>query len=368
MSHVLFISHARGIHGAEAVMVQAVKASVAKNTQVTVVVPSIVPDEGLHDALSSISGVDILALPYRAAGGSWLRTMATLIYNFRAARYLAGFVKRQNITAIYSSSSITSVGFMLAQMTHLPHIWHWHESVDKRFGWHHSLAGFYRVHGSKASHIVFISHKQQTEWEQALQTGFSNAVIVYNPIKRIAPSQATPHDGIRVGFIGHFEERKNLPMLCRAFEQLHQQYPNTSLWLCGSMGEQDQTYINRITTLKEPVLHVLPQTSDVASFYNRIDILVLPSWRETMPLVILEAMQAGVCVLQTNQSGMSELLEDGKQTLFFSPDQPEHLLQLLQRCMDGTYRQQIAQAGQEKALQLAQAQTFDQQITDLICA
>ena len=113
---------------------------------------------------------------------------------------------------------------------------------------------------------------------------------------------------------------------------------------------------------------IMEQTSEVEKFYNRIDILVLPSWRETMPLVVLEAMQAGVCVLQTNQSGMTELLEAGTETLFFSPNRLEELEQLLMLCMDPDYRNSIANAGQQKALQLVKDQQFDQQIRKLLCA
>ena len=83
--------------------------------------------------------------------------------------------------------------------------------------------------------------------------------------------------------------------------------------------------------------------------------------------VVFEAMQAGVCVLQTNRSGMSELLEGGKETLFFSPDKPEELERLLMSCMDADYRQTIAKAGQKKALHLVQNQQFDTQIQTLLC-
>ena len=86
-----------------------------------------------------------------------------------------------------------------------------------------------------------------------------------------------------------------------------------------------------------------------------------------MPLVVLEAMQAGVCVLQTNRSGMTELLEAGTETLFFSPDKPEELENELLACLDEDYRQPIAQAGQKKALQLVKNQSFDNQITRLLC-
>lgn len=367
MSHVLFISHARGIHGAEAVLVQAVKACAAKGVWVTVVVPSIVPDQGLEEALSGLFGVQILPLKYRPAGGSRLRTDFVLFYNIRAARELADYIKRNNITTVYSCSSITILGAMLAQAVGVRHIWHFHEPVDKRFGWRKSLTGYYRslVHASDT--IICISHKQQQEWEDTLQMPLTNAQIIYNPIKRIEVKHSTVHEGISLGFIGHFEPRKNIELLVHTFEKLHAQFPQTTLYLCGAIDEKDRRYIEKMTKLREPDIHILQQTSDVASFYSNIDILVLPSWKETMPLVILEAMQAGVCVLQTNRSGMNELMEDQKETLFFAPDQPDTLLRLLEQCMDTDYRQSIAKAGQQKALQLVNNPSFDEQITNLLC-
>lgn len=368
MSHVLFISHARGIHGAEAVMVQAVKACAAKGARVTVVVPSIVPDEGLEDVLKQIPQVHVWALPYRAAGVHAWRTMLVRAYNRYALGRLKSYVQEEKVDVIYSNTSITILGAVLAKQTGVRHVWHWHEPVDKHFGWHPSLTGYYRLLAQDTETIVCIAHQQQQEWQQTLGMTLNQAQIIYNPIKRIAVSKPIVHEGVHVGFIGHFEERKNLPLLVRAFEQLHAKYPETTLSLCGALGEEDRRSIESMTDLRSPIVEVLPQTSDVASFYRNIDILVLPSWRETMPLVVLEAMQAGVCVLQTDKSGMKERIEDGKESLFFSPYDPEALLVLLTRCMETDYRQKIAKAGQEKALELVNNQQFDQEIQNLLCA
>lgn len=369
MSHILFISHARGTHGAETVMVQAVKACVARRARVTVVVPSIVQDEGLDKALNALGGVQILPLPYRAAGGNLLRTNMVRLYNLGAVRELVRYVEREHVTAIYSNTSITILGAVLARKTHARHVWHWHEPVDERFGWHFTLTKYYRTLAQAADKIICISQQQKGEWSKVLDLPLTNAEVVYNPIKKIAftpESRALRHD-VCIGFIGHFEERKNIPMLLQAFVAVHDRYPKTRLRLCGAIGEQDRSYIEQMTDLHEPIMSVLPQTAEVAAFYQDIDILVLPSWRETMPLVVLEAMQTGVCVLQTNRSGMKELLEGGKETLFFSPDRPEELEHLLQACMDDQYRLSIAQAGQRKALQLVQNSSFDDQITTLLC-
>lgn len=370
MKHILFISHARGIHGAEAVMIQAVKACGACGAQVTVVVPSIVKDTGMEEALRDIPSVRVLALPYRAGGGDMLRTHLVRLYNIPALLRLKRFVEREHVDTIYSNTTITILGAELAKRTHCKHIWHWHEPVDERFGWHFTMKEYYREIVKTADSIVCISHQQQAEWEQALDLKLTQAQIIYNPIKPIAFTPADRHNfhrGGKIGFIGHFEERKNIGLLLRAFEALHAQESETTLSLCGTVTDDDRVFIENMTEMREPVMTILPQTSHVAAFYNRIDILVLPSWKETMPLVVLEAMQAGVCVLQTNQSGMSELLQDGVETLFFPPDDSDRLEQLLLQCMDIEYRNKIAEAGQKRAIQLVNNQVFDQQIQHLLC-
>ena len=368
MSHVLFISHARGVHGAEAVMVQAIRACAARGVRVTVVVPSIVPDQGMEEVLKGIQGVQILALPYRAAGVHAWRTIMVGLYNARALRTLKQYVQREQVSTIYSCSSITILGAALAQATGVRHVWHFHEPVDKRFGWHRSLTGMYRKWVKQTDKILCISQTQQREWEQTLGMKLPNAKIVYNPIKRIETTNPELHEGIRIGFIGHFEERKNIPTLVRVFQRLHTTHPDTALWLCGATGEEDRRYIAEMTTLQQPVLKILPQTQDVAWFYSRIDILVLPSWRETMPLVVLEAMQAGVCVLQTDRSGMKERITDGRESLFFAPENEEELYTLLEKCCtDAEYRQGIAVAGRKKALELVNHSSFDEQIERELC-
>jgi len=299
-----------------------------------------------------------------------LRTHIVRLYNLGAMNALVRYIKQEQVSAIYSNTCVSILGAELAHRTNTRHIWHWHESVDESFGWHGTLTKYYQRLVSYTDTLVFISQHQLDEWEKALQLNLSKARVIYNPVKPITPKpeeKQISKQGICIGFIGHFEERKNLPLLLQAFVSVYNKEPKTRLRLCGATGKRDYSYIQHITDLHEPDLTVLPRTTEVTQFYRDIDILVLPSWRETMPLVVLEAMQAGVCVLQTNRSYMTELLEGGKETLFFSPDKPEDLELLLLLCMDGEFRLSIAKAGQKKALQIVQNQSFDDQIATLLC-
>lgn len=370
MSHLLFISHARGVHGAEAVMVQAIRACVAGGARVTVTVPSIVADSGLDAVLEGIPKVRVVAFPYRAAGVHLWRTALVRLYNLPALWRLHKLLRKDKADCICSSSSITLIGADLARFTRTRHVWHWHELADSSFGWHPSMKGLYRRLAQRTDTIIFIAKQQQKIWEDTLGRPFPNAQVVYNPIKRMDATQTNglaPHKGVRIGFIGHFEARKNIGLLVSAFEKIHPQHPDASLWLCGAITEEDKNRINEMTGLREPTVVVFPQTPKVSQFYGEIDLLVLPSWRETMPLVVIEAMQLGVCVLQTDQSCMKEILKDGIETLFFSPYQPDALLSLLEKCMHADFRGGIASAGQKKALQLVNKQSFENQMQTILC-
>ena len=63
--------------------------------------------------------------------------------------------------------------------------------------------------------------------------------------------------------------------------------------------------------LKEKV-HFTGQLADASKYLNAFDVLFLPSQKEGVPYVILEAGAAGVAVLASNVGGIPEVIEDQK--------------------------------------------------------
>lgn len=363
MKHILFISHARGTHGAERVMTEAIRACRQAGARITVVVPSIVADEGL-DALLNTMQVKVLALPYRAAGKHALRTLLVRAYNLRALRTLSRYVKKEHVDTIYSNSSVTVIGADLAQRTRVRHIWHWHESVNPLYGWHPSLRSLYRRMAQEA-HVLFISRRQQEEWTKALGTVLAGT-IVYNPIRSLAIPKKEVHEGLRIGYIGRWETRKNIPMLLRVFARFHRINPQSELWICGAANEAERHLWER--TYEQEGVSFLLHTEDVAMRYRQLDILAIPSLSESWGLVAVEAMQAGIAVLCTDQSGLNECYTDGVDCFLLPPTDEQAWVDALVLYSDATVRTKMAKHGQETTKQLAFNTRFDQQIQTIVCA
>jgi glycosyltransferase involved in cell wall biosynthesis len=90
------------------------------------------------------------------------------------------------------------------------------------------------------------------------------------------------------------------------------------------------------------------QISDVSSFYSRIDVLVLPSFYECMPLVAIEAMSARRAVIITKNTGLPELFGNKKECLFIDPYSETELREAMEMLMDDKYRNSLAIRSYEK--------------------
>ena len=82
---------------------------------------------------------------------------------------------------------------------------------------------------------------------------------------------------------------------------------------------------------------------DLARCYEEADALVLPSYREGFPTVLLEAMSAGLPIVTTALRGAVDRLEEGVNALFVPPRRPDLLAEALGRILsDGDLRASMA--------------------------
>jgi glycosyltransferase involved in cell wall biosynthesis len=89
---------------------------------------------------------------------------------------------------------------------------------------------------------------------------------------------------------------------------------------------------------------------DLAAAYGSADIFALPSPTETLGLVALEAMAAGLPVVGARRGGIPFLVDDQRTGLLFDPDDPKGLLLALQALAEDTgMRRCLGAAGRRRA-------------------
>jgi glycosyltransferase involved in cell wall biosynthesis len=82
---------------------------------------------------------------------------------------------------------------------------------------------------------------------------------------------------------------------------------------------------------------------------NCIDILVMPSLREGLPLIALEAMSSGVPIIASKVGGIPELVIDGKTGLLVEPENHVALKEAIERLInDKGLRQQLIDNAKRK--------------------
>ncbi|GFZ81624.1 putative glycosyltransferase EpsF [Paenibacillus marchantiophytorum] len=111
-----------------------------------------------------------------------------------------------------------------------------------------------------------------------------------------------------VGHIGRFSAVKNHRFLIEIFEELLYRMPNARLVLIGDGPLRPQ--IEEIIEQKgiKNRVHLLGRQEDIAAFFQELDVLVLPTFQDGLPMVLVEAQAAGVpCVVSDTLPGEANL-------------------------------------------------------------
>jgi sugar transferase (PEP-CTERM/EpsH1 system associated) len=163
-------------------------------------------------------------------------------------------------------------------------------------------------------------------------------ITIYNavdPARLADPAATTPGAQVPVpasatgrrliGTVCRFHPQKGLDQLIAAFAELCKRTPDVQLLLVGD-GElrgQLETQVRRLG-LADHVTFTGFRT-DVPAILTELDLFVLPSLWEGLPLVLLEAMAAQLPVVATAVGGTPELVLDGETGLLVPPADPTAL-------------------------------------------
>lgn len=128
-----------------------------------------------------------------------------------------------------------------------------------------------------------------------------------------------------VGFVGRINADKGVPTLLHALRLLKaEKVPVQALF----MGD-DESPLLRIKIDAQEGARYLEWSNDPLSVYSCIDILCLPSRREGLPTVILEAGALGIPTIGARSTGIIDVVADGKNGLVVEGQDPLALARAL---------------------------------------
>ena len=159
------------------------------------------------------------------------------------------------------------------------------------------------------------------------------------------PGAASPR--IRFGIASRLVPAKDHYTLLRAFAQVVREIPQAELAIAGDGPlRHDLETFTRELNLTDRVTFVgaLPDTTN---FLSELDIFVLSSLNEGLPIALLEAMAAGLPIVATRAGGIEEAAIDGQNAFLAMPGDVEELAQAMIRMATRPDLAQMGTVGRE---------------------
>jgi glycosyltransferase involved in cell wall biosynthesis len=201
-----------------------------------------------------------------------------------------------------------------------------------------------------AAKVIALSEDQAAFIERTYRVDPDAIAVVPNGVgPEFTPAPASDNgdgdgDGmrpLRVLYVGRLSQQKALPRLVQALAVMRQ--PVQAVLVGEGDARSTIEELLREYSLTNVCLAGARHGTDLVDSYRWADVFVLPSDKEGMPLVVLEAMASGLPVVATDVVGTRELLGDAGVLV---PPDPDAIAQALDRvAVDAPLRAELSARG-----------------------
>jgi glycosyltransferase involved in cell wall biosynthesis len=288
-----------------------------------------------------------------------------------ALRRLRSFIKQNGVRLVHAHGT-TLVVARLIQMTmpDLAIVWHLHFgrwAAEDRRDWRWALA-------SRGVDAAVTSNEELAAWVKRRFPIARDRVMHLRNMVPVSTSQSSsPLEagcaGSRIVCVANIRGEKDHLTLVTAFASVVRQFPQAHLFLIGQVldpakgSELEQAISAKDLTASVSLLGV---RADVPDILRQVDIGVLSSVTEGLPVALLEYGGAGLPVVATRVGQCSQVLDEGRAGILVEPRAPEALADALKTLLSSPgLRTELGQKLGQHVMRLYNPEVVMRQLCDL---
>ena len=172
-------------------------------------------------------------------------------------------------------------------------------------------------------------------------------------------------------FIGRLLYDKGIEEFVEAARQVLSEGEDIEFRIIGEFDKGNPSMVNKeklMAWLTEPRIRYLGFKEDVRPFMAQSDCIVLPSYREGMPRVVLEAMAMSIPVITTDTAGCREAVSDGVNGFLVGVQDSSHLAKAMQKmyALSAEEREKMGAEGLHRARSVFNSEKISQELYEIV--
>lgn len=213
--------------------------------------------------------------------------------------------------------------------------------------------------------VIAVSNEVRSKELIATRINPDKVIVVYNSINTdlYQPNDDYSREEIRfkfgiegstilLGTIGRLHPQKGITYLLEGFKEVRNQYKNAKLIIVGE-GELKPQLIEQAKYLQIIDSTLFPGAkTNIPEILKALDVFILPSLWEGLPLALLEAMAAGLPVIATGVGGIPEVIENNRSGIIVPTADPGAIYSSIHRLIsDPELRDSMGEAGRKRVVE-----------------
>lgn len=211
-----------------------------------------------------------------------------------------------------------------------------------------------------ASRMVIVAEYMRSDYLYKGKIPSQKMVLIYNGVSPQKNDSSFDIDDFKtqidyragdilIANIANLRPPKGHLILIEAAARVLREIPRAKFLLIGEEGDGKikSAIIDRVNALGiADRVKLLGFRKDVSQVLRHVDIFLLSSISEGLPVSVVEAMRAGLPVIATTVGGLPEVVKDSESGFLVKPGDPESLAEKISvLCKDDSQRRHMGQKG-----------------------